>query len=158
MYYYFGEEIGFDILELLPLFGDDIRSQVQITDSLCEFLAYENKDWLSRDIESVLLQQALVWCKSSRLEIRRNTIQMLFRLLGTQNNKVIANQLINSMDTDNVYIKNTILRLLLNDGKLGISTRNYLLQKAEVDTHFVVREVYKEVKEEIDAKDIKGKF
>lgn len=146
LYNCFGEEISLSVVELLPFFADDIRSQILISNSLLAFLEYENRDWLSVSTESILLQQALVWCKASQLEVRRNAIQILFQLLYNPINKqIIGNQLIKSMDNDNVYIKNTILQLLPKYENLDVAIRNYLLQKAQVDTNFVVRKVYNEV-------------
>ena len=53
------------------------------------------------------------------------------------------------MDTDNVYIKNKILRNIYLIKDVDFETYKYIIQKASVDTNYVVRKVANEVQMEI---------
>ncbi|WP_303862730.1 hypothetical protein [Alkalibaculum bacchi] len=66
-----------------------------------------------------------------------------------ENKNVVCNQLVKLMDTDNVYIKNKILRNIYLIKDVDFETYKYIIQKASVDTNYVVRKVANEVQMEI---------
>ncbi len=84
------------------------------------------------------------------MDIRWNAVQILFLLLqNIENKNVVCNQLVKLMDTDNVYIKNKILRNIYLIKDVDFETYKYIIQKASVDTNYVVRKVANEVQMEI---------
>ena len=86
----------------------------------------------------------------SDLNIRWNAVQILFLLLrNVENKNVVCNQLVKLMDSDNFYIKNKILRNIHLLKDIDFETFKYIIQKASVDTNYVVRKVVKEVQVEL---------
>ena len=141
-----GEDISVGLLNILADIGDDILSNRKASIAFLNYLEVNKPSMSDIQIEHIILQQAIGWCVESDVDIRWNAVQILFLLLrNIENKNVVCNQLVKLMDTDNVYIKNEILRNvhLLKD--VDIETLKYIIEKASVDTNFVVRKVVNEV-------------
>lgn len=146
LYNCLGEDITVGLLNILADIGDDIFSNRKASAAFLNYLEANNSTMSDIQIEHIILQQAIEWCVESDLDIRWNAVQILFLLLRNIDNKnVVCNQLVKLMDTDNVYIKNKILRNvhLLKD--VDFETLKYIIEKASVDTNYVVRKVVNEV-------------
>ena len=144
LYSSLGEEIWIDMIESLANMGDDLLSQIHASKAILYFLESNDKVLLSSQLESVILQNAFKWCNSSSRDVRWHAIRILFFLLrNPKNHGMICNQLVKHMDSDNVYIKNSILNKIDLIKDIDPETYNYILQKASIDTNYVVREVYK---------------
>jgi hypothetical protein len=151
LYSCLGEDVSADLLIALANIGDDTLSNRNATAGFLNFLQADNSPLSDEKMGQIILQQAIEWCANSDFGTRWNAVQLLFLLLRDIENKdVVCNQLVKLMDTDNVYIKNRILRnihLLLN---VDNETYKYVIQKASVDTNYVVRKVASEVRTELE--------
>ncbi|MDA3732452.1 hypothetical protein PBV87_13245 [Niameybacter massiliensis] len=145
LYNCFGEDIYQPMMEMLPFLVDDIPTQLQVSKIILTFLEADEEE-IPQNVEILLLQQVLTWCKSNQVDLRWKAIRILFQLLRNNNNQsIISNQLIQLMDSDNVYIKNGIIRLTAKNHKMAKSIADYLLQKAAVDPNYMVRKVCEEI-------------
>lgn len=150
LYNCLGEDITVGLLNTLADIGDDILSNRKASAAFLNYLEANNSSLSDIQIEHIILQQAIEWCMESDLDIRWHAVQILFLLLrNVENKNVVCNQLVKLMDTDNVYIKNKILRNvhLLKD--VDFETLKYIIEKASVDTNYVVRKVVNEVQMKI---------
>ncbi len=146
LYNCLGEDITVELLNILADMGDDILSNRNASAAILNYLEANNAALSDIQIEHIILQQTIGWCVESDLDIRWNAVQILFLLLRNIGNKnIVCNQLVKLMDSDNVYIKNKILRNvhLLKD--IDFETLKYIINKATVDTNYVVRKVVNEV-------------
>lgn len=146
LYNCLGENITIRLLNILADIRDNTLSNRKASAAFLNYLEANNTSISDYQIEHIILQQAIEWCVESDIDIRWNAVQILFLLLRNLDNKtVVCNQLVKLMDTDNVYIKNKILRNvhLLKD--VDFDTLKYIIDKASVDTNYVVRKVANEV-------------
>lgn len=147
LYHSLGEEITVGLLNALADIGDDALSNRKASKAFLNYLEASTTPVSDTLLEHIILQQAIAWCAESNLDIRWNAVQILFLLLRNPENKnIICNQLVKRMDTDNVYIKNKILRNAYHLKNVDPETLKYILEKASVDTNYVVRKVVEEVR------------
>ncbi len=144
------EDITVGLLETLAYIRDDTLSNRKASAAFLNYLEASNSTVSDIQLEHIILQQAIEWSVDSDLDIRWNAVQILFLLLRNLNNKnVVCNQLIKLMDTDSVHIKNKILRNIHLLKDIDFETFKYIIQKATVDTNYVVRKVVNEVQMEL---------
>ncbi|MBD5155888.1 MAG: DUF4062 domain-containing protein [Oscillibacter sp.] len=142
-----------DILELMPYIQNDVPTTITVTRVIAEYLETTDDVTLPTRIESIVLQNVLQWLCSDQLDIRRNATRILFALARNPENSTIVNhRLISLVDSDNVYIKNFIMRNIYKVDEITSQTREYIVSKCEHDACFVVRKVCKEVKEKYSLK------
>ena len=150
LYNCLGEDITVGLLETLAYIRDDTLSNRKASAAFLNYLEASNSFVSDIQLEHIILQQAIEWSVESDLDIRWNAVQILFLLLRNLNNKnVVCNQLIKLMDTDSVHIKNRILRNIHLLKDIDFETFKYIIQKATVDTNYVVRKVVNEVQMEL---------
>lgn len=149
LYNCLNEDITLILLETLAYIHEDTLSNRKASAALLNYLEASNSTVSDIQLEHIILQQAIEWSVESDLGIRWNSVQILFLLLRNLNNKnIVCNQLIRLMDTDSVYIKNKILRNIYLLKDIDFETLKYIIQKATVDTNYVVRKVGNEVQME----------
>ena len=149
LYSCLGEEIVVSLLEILADISDDILSNRKASAAFLNYLEARKAPIPNIQLEHIILQQAIEWCANSDLDTRWNAAQILFSLLNnSKNENIVCAQLVKLMDTDNVYIKNSILRKVHLLENIDFETYNYIIQKATVDTNYVVRIVAVEVQEQ----------
>jgi len=145
LYSSLGEDVNIDLIEAFADIGDDELSQIKASQLLLSYLEAGRKELIPQ-LEAIILQHSIIWCNSPNVDVRWNTIRILFQLLRNLENKnIICNQLVKMIDSDNVYIKNSILRLVHCLKDIDNSTYDYILQKTKLDTNFVVRKVADEI-------------
>ncbi|WMM26036.1 hypothetical protein RBU61_05005 [Tissierella sp. MB52-C2] len=150
LYNCLGEDITVELLNILADIGDDTLSNRKASAAFLNYLEANNSPVSDIQLEHIILQQAIEWCVESDLDIRWNAVQILFLLLqNIENKNVVCNQLVKLMDTDNFYIKNKILRNIYLLKDVDFETYKYIIQKASVDTNYVVRKVANEVQVEL---------
>lgn len=150
LYHCLGEKITVGLLNALADISDDALSNRNASKAFLNYLEANTIPVSDTLLEHIILQQAITWCAESNIDIRWNAVQILFLLLQSPDNKdIICNQLIKRMDTDNLYIKNKILRNAYQLKDVNLETLNYILEKASVDTNYVVRKVAEEVRAEL---------
>lgn len=149
LYASIGKEVYEDILELMPYIQGDIATMIAVTRLIKEYLEVTDTVMLPIRVESIVLQNVLHWLHSENLDIRWNATQILLALSRNSENKGIINhQLINLIDSDNVYIKNLIMRQIHKVNGINDETKNYIISKCKHDTNFIVRMVCNEVMNE----------
>lgn len=95
------------------------------------------------------MQNVMQWLCSDQLTIRWNATRILLKLSRNPENREIVNhRLIYLADSDNVYIKNFIMRNIYKTEEISESTRDYVISKCENDPNYVVRMVCADVKNE----------
>lgn len=141
LYNTLGECVKAELTSALSQMDDEPVFQDIATQNLMVFLE-ENKETVDSKIEFLILHNAIKWCKSPELQVRCNSIQILFLLLeNPEYTNIICDQFIKLMDEDNYYIKNLILRNAFELEKFDKRTYDYLIRKARLDTNFVVRKI-----------------
>lgn len=146
LYNCLGENITVGLLNALVDIGDDTLSNRKASAAFLNYLEANNSPVSDIQLEHIILQRAIEWCGESDLNTRFNAVHILFLLLrNIENKNVVCNQLVKLMDTDNVYIKNKILRNIHLLKDIDYETFKYIVQKASVDTNYVVRKVVNEV-------------
>lgn len=144
----------FDILELMPYIQNDIPTTISVTRIIAEYLEVTDNVILPQKVEAIVLQNVLQWLRLNHVDVRWNATRILLKMARTSENSAIVNhQLILLIDSDNVYIKNLILRNIYKESGISEVTRNYIIAKCENDANFVVRmvcekEKNKHIKEE----------
>ena len=146
LYNCLGEDITVGMLNALADIGDDALSNRKASAAFLNYLEANDSFIFDIQIEHIILQQAIEWCVESDLDIRWHAVQILFLLLRKEENKnIVCNQLVKLMDNDNAYIKSIILRNIYLLKDVDIETLKYIIDKASVDTNYVVRKVANEV-------------
>lgn len=142
-----------DILELMPYIQNDVPTTIVVTRVIAEYLEIKDDVTFPPKIESIVLQNVLQWLCADQLDIRWNATRILFTLARNPENSTIVNhRLISLVDSDNVYIKNLIMRNIYKTYEIAAQTREYIVSKCENDACFVVRKVCKEIKEKYSPK------
>jgi len=140
MRYCFGESIWKELIEVLADMKDDEPSLIHASKVVSHFLEQQSISELDTEFITVLLQYLLLWCREDNVDIRWNAMSGLLQLVRDERCKtIVCNQLVRAFDTDNVYIKNRISWHINVIKDLDRPTYDYILQKASVDTNYVVR-------------------
>jgi hypothetical protein len=146
MFYCFGEKIWNFLIEVLADIKDDEPSLIHASKTVSHFLKQYAPKELDSELVTILLQYSLLWCREDNVDIRWNAIYSLLLLVhDARCSAVVCNQLVKSLDTDNLYIKNRILWHIESIIDIDRPTYEYILQKASLDTNFVVRKVYSKI-------------
>ena len=143
-----GKETYTEILEIIPYLGKDIATTDSVVNLVVEYLYSNESVRFPIKIELIIIQNILLWIRSENINIRWNATRILFALLRNQKNKkIINNQLISLIESQNFYIKNLILRSIVSEDGVTQSTKKYIFSQCEKDSNFVVRLVCAEIKE-----------
>lgn len=148
-----GTAIGMDcfpmILEGMAYLKDDIATTISVTRILIEYLENTDEVVFPKNIETVVLQNALQWLNYDHIDIRWNATKILLKLLRNPENQYLINQkVVELIDNDCVYIKNLILRRIYKVPGITKVTQHYILEKCKNDSCFVVRMVASEIEKE----------
>ena len=109
MFSCFGEGIWLPLMEVLADIKDDEPSLIHASATISHFLEQSVSGELETELVAVLLQYSLRWCREDNKDVRWNAICSLLTLVDDARcSAVVCNQLVKSLDTDNVYIKNRI--------------------------------------------------
>jgi hypothetical protein len=133
------------LLELMPYIKGDVATSISVARVITEYLELSDDVILPFKVESIVLQNALQWVHSDNLDVRWYAVRILFMLLrNIENQGIINKQILNIVDTDNVYIKNLLQKNIYTTKNVLNDTRQYVLSKCKNDANYVVRKVYKE--------------
>ena len=137
------------ILEGMAYLKDDIATTISVTRILIEYLEDTDEVVFPKNIEAVVLQNALQWLNCDHIDVRWNATRILLKLLRNPENHHLINQkVIELIDNDCVYIKNLILRRVYEVPGITKVTQHYILEKCKNDPCFVVRMVTAEIEKE----------
>lgn len=134
-----------NILELMPYIQNDIATTTSVAKIIIEYLEVSETVVLPKRIEGIVLQNVLQWLHSDYLDIRWIATRILIAIIrNPENENIVNHQILNLVDTDNVYIKNLIMRNIYHMKGITDKTKDYVISKCEKDTNFVVRMVCEE--------------
>ena len=141
-----GKNVYRNILELMPYIQGDVATTIAVTHLIIEYLETSDEVMLPSKVEAIILQNVLQWLHSEYTDIRWNATRILFAMSRNPDNYGIVNhQLVNLIDSDSVYIKNSIIRHLPTMNGIADGTKDYIISKCKHDANFVVRMVCDEV-------------
>lgn len=150
LYTAMGKDTYSEILEIIPYLQNDIPTTISVINLMVEYLYTNDSVQLPQSIEMIIMQNVLYWLRSENLDVRWGATRIMFALLrNTKNENIINNQLIHLIESQNVYIKNLILRNMVLAKRVTKSTRDYIISRCENDSNYVVRLVCSEVKKEL---------
>ena len=133
------------ILELFPLIQNDTATSISVARIVDEYFEVSDAATLPTGVEAVVLQNVLAWLRSDCLDLRCIASRICLALARNPNNgNIVEHQLINLIDSDCAYIKNSILRRLSHAQGVSASTKSYIMGKCESDPNYVVRMVCSE--------------
>ncbi|MEL3985682.1 hypothetical protein AAE038_11345 [Bacillus velezensis] len=129
-----------DLLNLLSeINNEDEFEKIQCLKAIINAINNESFKNIESDIRSIIIQFTLSLKNDKNQDIRYLSIKALLKMITTKTQKVILTQLSQSMDYENVYIKNLIIgnfeKLAIIDSKVN----NLILKKASIDNHYLVR-------------------
>ena len=143
-----GEDGIIDFLGGVSMIQDDKATILSVERVVMEYLETDDKIILPKVMSVAVLQNALQWLQLDNLDIKYTATRMLLLLSRDPENQAIVNQRITSLiDSENVYIKNVILRRIYKENGINESTRQYVVSKCQQDPCSAVRKVCKEVQE-----------
>lgn len=146
LYVSMGKDVYAKILELMSLIQENDATTIAVTRLIAEYLETTDTVILPSKVEAVVLQKVLQWLHAEHLDIRWNAVRILFSISRNPENYGIVNrQLVALIDSDNVYIKNLIIRHLYEIKGINQETKDYIISKCKNDANFVVRMVCAEV-------------
>ncbi|MCI8800611.1 MAG: hypothetical protein HFH88_12490 [Lachnospiraceae bacterium] len=135
-------DTSIEVMELLPLVQNDVATTITTTQIIIEYLELGEKVRLPKKMETIILQNALQWIRADSTDIRWNATRILMALLrNPENEGIINHKLVDLIDTDNVYIKNLIMRNLYYTDGIQASSKDYIVSKCRNDANYVVRMV-----------------
>ncbi len=141
------KDVRTDLLVLLPYLKDNIATTITVSNFIAEQLELSDTFTLEQSTDAVILQNAILWVHESNVDIKWNATRILMSLLRNPDNKDIINrQIISLIDTENVYIKNLILRHIGKVSGITEDTKKYVLEICKDDANFVTRALCKRIK------------
>lgn len=151
LYTAMGKDMYGDILELMPYIQGDVATTIAVTHLIVEYLENSDDVMLPSRVENLILQNVLQWLQSEYTDIRWNATRIFLTMSrNPENHGIVNHQLVNLIDSNNVYIKNLIIRHLHKMNGITDGTKEYIISKCKYDANFVVRMVCAEVEKGID--------
>ena len=147
LYTAMGKDVYIELLELMPYIQNDTATTISVTKTIVDYLEISESVVYPPKIESIILQNTIQWIHSDYLDVRWNAVRILFFLLrNPENEGIINHQLINLVDSDNVYIKNLIMRNILHTQGISEASKQYIMKKCHEDPNYVVRFVCQDLR------------
>lgn len=135
-----------DLIQLLPYLKDHMATTISVSGFIADYLEMSSKVISPKATENILLYNALSWTHMDYLDVRWNATRILFGLLlNPENQDIINRQIVFLIDTDNVYIKNLILRRILKTPGITEDTKKYVLETCKCASNFVTRMICKDI-------------
>ena len=146
LYASMGKDVYNEMLELMPYIQGDVATTLEVALMIIKYLETSNDIVLPSRIESIILQNVLQWLHSDNKNLRWNATRILIKLSrNSENYGIINRQLVNLIDSNNVYIKNLILNNLYKIYGITDETKEYIISKCKNDSNFAVRRCCAEV-------------
>lgn len=138
-----------EMFEILALINNE--SEREVIDSLITLYYFlkRARHLLAENLFlPVIVQYVSTFCFHESLEIRRQTVRVLYQLLDTQYAGFAAGRLSKMMNDDDFGVKLHIVRQVDLLKQKDLDAFNYILSKANIDNHYLVRKVAKSVEEQ----------
>ena len=148
LYAAMGKDVYGNILELMPYLQGDITTTIAVTKLIARYLESTDTALLPDKVEGIVLQHILQWIHSDYIDIRWYATHILLAMARNRENYGIVNhQLVDLIDSNNVYIKCLIMRNIYKIDGITDETKEYIVNKCKHDPNFVVRMVCKEIED-----------
>jgi len=137
-----------EMFEILALINNE--SEREVIDSLITLYYFlkRARHLLAEDpFLPVIVQYVSTFCFHESQEIRRQTVGVLYQLLNTQYADFAAGRLSKMMNDDDFGVKLPIVRQVDLLKQKDFDAYNYILSKANIDNHYLVRRVAKSIEE-----------
>ena len=143
-----GSNIYADMIEMLPIIINDTATAITVTRFIADYLEMSESLILKRDTEAIILHNTFEWLLMDSTDVRWNATKILFALSRNKENADIINRKILSLiESDNVFIKNVILRKLNESPSACDEIKKRVFEICENDSNYVTRMVCQELKE-----------
>lgn len=144
-----GADIYVDMIELLPLITNDTATAITVTGLLADYLDMNKTVLIPVKTEMVLLYNTFEWLQEDSTDIRWNATRILLTMLKNEDNADIINRkIISLLESDNVYIKNLILRILHKSPIVSEEIKARAFAICENDKNYVTRYLCKKLTSE----------
>lgn len=146
MFYCLGDNNWISLIDVIADIKDHEPSLIHASNTVSHFLRQYSSNDLETELITILLQYSLLWCREDNVEIRWNAVNiLLFLVHDTRCSQVVCNHLVKMFDIDNLYIKILILKHIEDIKYIDNPTYDYILQKASIDTNYMVRKTYSDI-------------
>jgi len=142
-----GSDVYADMMELLPLIINDTATAITVTGFIADYLEISESLLLPRATESVLLHNTFEWLQMDSTDVRWNATRIMLALSRNKENEDIINRkILLLIESDNVFIKNLILRKLNESHSTSDEIKKRVFAICENDSNYVTRMVCRELK------------
>lgn len=142
-----GSDVYADMIELLPLTINNTATAITVTGFIADYLEINENLILERTIDTILLHNTFEWLQMDSTDVRWNATRIMFALARNEENADIINRkIISLIESDNVFIKNLILRKLNESNIASEEMKERVFGICENDSNFVTRMVCRELK------------
>ena len=130
------------LVELFALAKSNVPTVLSISRFVVDILVGEYKEKLGNDVEWLLLINSLEWMHINNNEARANATRVLLALAYNDDNYEIVNRtLFNIVKTENVYLKNLILRKMSLVEGISSESQRLIVETCLQDPNYVTREI-----------------
>lgn len=121
---------------------DDEGSQIEACKLINSYLKHGGETETSRSLLGLFFQFSLIWINSESLNLRRNSVHLLLKLLNIKEYKdAISNKFIRIINEDNSYVKSQLVHGVDKIAKVDIKTAKYILERSLSDSNYVIRKL-----------------
>lgn len=147
-----GKDIYADMMELLPVIIKDTATTITVTGFIADYLEMGKSLMFQRATETILLHNTFEWLQMDYTDVRWNATRIILTLSRNKENADIINKKILSLiESDNVFIKNLILRKLNEGNLVSDEIEKQIFAICENDSNFVTRMVCQELKDKTNS-------
>lgn len=141
-----GLDVYADLMELLPFIMNDTATTISVTKFIADYLDIDESFIIQSATESVLFHNTFEWLLMDSTDIRWNATRILLSLSRNKNNADIINRkIIALIESDNVYIRNLILREVNESHTISKEIKKRIFSICKDDVNYVTRMVCKEL-------------
>ena len=141
-----GSDIYADMMEMLPIIINDTATAITATRFIADYLEMSESLMLPRDTETILLHNTFEWLLMDSTDVRWNATRILFALSrNNENTDIINRKILSLIESDNVFIKNLILKKLNKSHFVFDEIKKRVFAICENDSNYVTRMVCQEL-------------
>ena len=140
-----GKDTHTDLMDLLPYIRNNCATTISVSDFIADFLDISDDFNTPKPSETVLLNNALELSLMDNTEICWSATRVLLSLSKSEENRdVICRRLLSLIESENVYIKNLILRKTSRMNTIPDEMRKRFFEICKNDANYVTRKVCEE--------------
>ena len=141
-----GDNIQSELLEMIPYVRNDISTTITIARFISRFLYIDSSYELPKETNMVILQTVFDWLHMDYIDIKWNATRILLALLrNSELESIINRKIITLIEDENVYIKNLIIKNIVDLKGISCETSEYVFSVCQHDANFVTRKLAKQL-------------